>query len=188
MWVSSAHPHTYVPHSTLYSSHLPAFPSPLIHRQVAVALRVMADAELAEDTEGKTGNTYDDDTSEGLSWSGPEAALKRSEAEASSYRFWVTGCLSMEDRVEDGFFDIWGVSPHVWNLCSETTARGRMPALEALKALTPSDVSFDVTIVNSSRDRKLRELIDKAVEEGFSAADVPTLAKQLGMLVAKHFG
>lgn len=148
-----------------------------------MALRVMADAELAEETEGKTGDGDEDAASGGLSWS-----LKRSGAEASSYRFWVTGCLSMEERVEDGFFDIWGVSPHIWNLCSDASARGRMPALEALKALTLSDVSFDVTLVNSGKDMNLRNLIDKAVEEGFSAADVPTLAKQLGLLVANHFG
>eukprot|EP00897_Mesotaenium_endlicherianum_P007895 jgi/Mesen1/7133/ME000369S06450 len=100
----------------------------------------------------------------------------------------VNGGLSYEDRVEDGFYDLWGISPYVWSMCMDATQRGRMPPLESLRAMHPSEASFDVTLVNRTVDKELKELEDEAVGLAYAANDVQTLAKQLGALVAKYLG
>lgn len=106
----------------------------------------------------------------------------------------MTGCLNFEDRIEDGFFDLRGLSPAAWALCADPSQRGRMPPLESLRALNPgpSDPSlgleFEAALFHRQRDPQLRELEDAAVEEGFMATEVKALARRIGVLVAQHLG
>eukprot|EP00271_Cylindrocystis_brebissonii_P006252 TRINITY_DN18962_c0_g1_i1.p1 TRINITY_DN18962_c0_g1~~TRINITY_DN18962_c0_g1_i1.p1 ORF type:complete len:1023 (-),score=218.41 TRINITY_DN18962_c0_g1_i1:1253-4321(-) len=153
--------------------------------QAAVALRVMADSELAEETEMKA---PEEDGENGDEDNGNSMLAERGIAEATAYRFWVNGSLTIEDHIEDGFYDLWGISPFAWALCIDPSQRGRMPDLDSLRSLQPNEAQFDVTVVNRAKDPQLRELEEQAVVEGFAAQEVKTLARALGQLVANHFG
>eukprot|EP00850_Spirogloea_muscicola_P023719 SM000381S14611 [mRNA] locus=s381:28553:35415:- [translate_table: standard] len=166
--------------------------------QVAVALRVMADAELAEEIEagpaGPGGTPLLEERGGPLARSREVAAANhvsvapRGPAEATAYRYWVNGCLSYEDRLEDGFFDLWGMSPYVWNMCTEVEQRGRMPNLDTLRKLHPSEAAFDVALIARDVDKGLKILEDRAVGLAYAAADYQTLARQLARLVSDHMG
>ncbi|CAI5998003.1 unnamed protein product [Closterium sp. NIES-65] len=167
--------------------------------QVAVALRLIEDAEMAEETEMAPPQANPND----MLWASP--LMPRSQAEATAYRFWVNGCLSSEDRIEDsfydiwgmqpyedriedGFYDIWGMQPYVYSLCVDSSHRGRMPPLDSLRALHPSEASFDVALINRTIDAELKDLEDEAVNLAYAATEVQTLAQKLGVLVAHHMG
>ncbi|CAI5489164.1 unnamed protein product [Closterium sp. Naga37s-1] len=150
--------------------------------QVAVALRLIEDAEMAEETEMAPPQANPND----MLWASP--LMPRSQAEATAYRFWVNGCLSYEDRIEDGFYDIWGMQPYVYSLCVDSSHRGRMPPLDSLRALHPSEASFDVALINRTIDAELKDLEDEAVNLAYAATEVQTLAQKLGVLVAHHMG
>ena len=100
----------------------------------------------------------------------------------------MNGCLSYEDRIEDGFYDIWGMQPYVYAMAAEPSERGRMPPLDALRSLSPSEAAFDVTIINRTIDADLRDLENEAVNLAYAATEVQTLAQKLGVLVADHLG
>ncbi|CAI5950061.1 unnamed protein product [Closterium sp. NIES-65] len=128
--------------------------------------------------------------------SGPVRSLPRSQAEATAlpllvngclssegriedsfYDIWgmqpyVNGCLSYEDRIEDGFYDIWGMQPYVYSLCVDSSHRGRMPPLDSLRALHPSEASFDVALINRTIDAELKDLEDEAVNLAYAATEL----------------
>ncbi|CAI5941052.1 unnamed protein product, partial [Closterium sp. NIES-64] len=106
----------------------------------------------------------------------------------------VNGCLSYEDRIEDGFYDIWGMQPYVYSLCVDSSHRGRMPPLDSLRALHPSEASFDdledeavnlayaatellwasfdVALINRTIDAELKDLEDEAVNLAYAATEL----------------
>ena len=57
--------------------------------QAAVALRLIADAEMAEETELVTPSAAAASSGAGLMWAAP--TMPRSQAEATAYRFWGSG-------------------------------------------------------------------------------------------------
>ncbi|KAK3038307.1 hypothetical protein RJ639_031403 [Escallonia herrerae] len=111
-----------------------------------------------------------------------------SDAESVSYRLWVTGCLSYTDKISDGFYNILGMNPYMWELCNEEDEGRRLPSLAALKAVDPSDTTMEVVLVDLREDLRLRELQDKAQELCFAAECTRVLVENLGKLVAFYLG
>ncbi|KAL2498108.1 Protein kinase superfamily protein [Abeliophyllum distichum] len=72
-----------------------------------------------------------------------------SDAETVSYRFWVNGCLSYDDKITNGFYNILGMNPYLWLMCNELEEGRRMPSLMALKTVEPADVSMEVVLIRS---------------------------------------
>ncbi|CAM6084202.1 unnamed protein product [Calypogeia fissa] len=148
--------------------------------QLALALRVAAEAAAVDDPDlvanvrGPKGNT--------------KLMPGISKMEATAYRYWVSSCLGYDDRVEDGFYEVWGMSPYVWSMCTDSNELGRMPPLEKLQAVPPTDSTFEVVLVDRNTDRKLSELEDKAVGLAYESTDVLDMASELAKMVANFMG
>lgn len=100
----------------------------------------------------------------------------------------MNGSLGYNDKVQDGFYQLWGVNPYVWDLCNHKEDSGRLPALESLRAVDPRDATFDVVIVDTIGDTRLLELKEKALDLKLKAVDAKKLAEQLGKLVCSAMG
>lgn len=110
------------------------------------------------------------------------------DAESVSYRLWVNGGLSYNDKISDGFYNILGMNPYLWALCNDLEEGRRLPSLVALKAVEPSYTSMEVVLVDRYGDSRLRELEDKAQDLYFSVENSFMLAEELGKLVAVYMG
>ncbi|CAK9225432.1 unnamed protein product [Sphagnum troendelagicum] len=147
--------------------------------QLAIALRVAAEAAAVDDphlsanVRGPHGNT--------------RKMPGVSTVEATAYRFWVSNCLGYDDRIEDGFYEVWGMSPYVWSMCTDNNELGRIPPLAALQSVSTSE-SFEVVLVDRNDDQDLRELEDKAVGLAYDCQEVLDLATRLAQMVASIMG
>lgn len=110
------------------------------------------------------------------------------DAESVSYRLWVNGTLSYNDKISDGFYNILGMDPYMWMMCSNSEEGKHLPSLLALKAVNPGTTSMEVVVVDRYGDSRLRDLEDRAQELYFSAENNLVLAEQLGKLVASTMG
>lgn len=110
------------------------------------------------------------------------------DAESVSYRLWVNGTLSYNDKISDGFYNILGMDPYMWIMCSDYEEGKRLPSLLALKAVNSGSTSMEVVLVDRYGDSRLRDLEDKAQELYFSAENNLMLAEKLGKLVASTMG
>ncbi|XP_071717264.1 serine/threonine-protein kinase CTR1-like [Rutidosis leptorrhynchoides] len=110
------------------------------------------------------------------------------DAESVSYRLWVNGTLSYNDKISDGFYNILGMDPYMWSMCNDSEEGKHLPSLLSLKAVNPGTTSMEVVLVDRYGDSKLRELEDKAQELYFSAENNLKLAENLGKLVASTMG
>ncbi|XP_056693888.1 serine/threonine-protein kinase CTR1 isoform X2 [Spinacia oleracea] len=119
---------------------------------------------------------------------GSEGLGSGSDVDALSYRLWVSGCLSYNDKISDGFFNILGMNPHVWVMCNDTEEANGIPSLASLKAVSPHDSSMEVVIVDKHGDSRLRELQDRAQELSSTSKNALVLVEQLGKLVSVHMG
>ncbi|KAJ0786427.1 putative protein kinase TKL-CTR1-DRK-2 family [Helianthus annuus] len=110
------------------------------------------------------------------------------DAESVSYRLWVNGTLSYNDKISDGFYNILGMDPYMWIMCNDSEEGKCLPSLLALKAVNSGSTSMEVVLVDRYRDSRLRDLEDRAQELYFSAENNRMLAEQLGNLVASTMG
>ncbi|KAJ7553595.1 hypothetical protein O6H91_06G104600 [Diphasiastrum complanatum] len=147
--------------------------------QLALALRLMADAELTEEP-GFLDSPFEED---GQCYS----SAKRSVL-ATAHRFWVNGSLGYLDKVQDGFYHIWGINPYVWTMCNDIDEGGHMPSLESLLEVDPSDLRMSVILIDSKGDLALQDLVTNALRLKGEASDTRQLAEQLGKLVCMHMG
>ncbi|KAK9067817.1 hypothetical protein SSX86_011928 [Deinandra increscens subsp. villosa] len=110
------------------------------------------------------------------------------DAESVSYRLWVNGTLSYNDKISDGFYNILGMDPYMWMMCNDSEEGKRLPSLLALKAVNSGSTSMEVVLIDRYRDSRLRDLEDRAQELYFSAENDRMLADKLGKLVASTMG
>ncbi|PIA64364.1 hypothetical protein AQUCO_00100088v1 [Aquilegia coerulea] len=69
-----------------------------------------------------------------------------------SLRYWNYNVVNYDERVMDGFYDVYGISSH-------STKQGKMPLLVDLQATSISDkIDYEAIIVNRSIDPVLQEL------------------------------
>ncbi|GAB4839460.1 hypothetical protein Ancab_028982 [Ancistrocladus abbreviatus] len=111
-----------------------------------------------------------------------------SDAAKVSYRLWVSGCLSYNDKISDGFYSILGMNPYVWLMCNDFEDGRQMPSLMSLRSISPTDTSMEVVLVDQHGDYRLKELEAKAQELSSASENTLVLVEKLGKLVSVHMG
>ncbi|XP_050121112.1 probable serine/threonine-protein kinase SIS8 isoform X1 [Malus sylvestris] len=108
-------------------------------------------------------------------------------AEVIAYRYWNYNALSYDDKVMDGFYDLYGI-------LTESTSE-RMPSLVDLQGTPLSDsVTWEAVLVNRAADAKLLKLEQVALEMAVKSSSDPlaflnsNLVRKLALLVADHMG
>ncbi|XP_059437222.1 serine/threonine-protein kinase EDR1 [Corylus avellana] len=103
-------------------------------------------------------------------------------AEALSRQYWEYNVLDYEDRVVDGFYDVFGLS-------TDSANQGKIPCLTDLETNLGSS-GFEVVMVNRTMDPALEELLQIAhcIAIDYPVAEFDVLAKRLAELVNGHMG
>lgn len=103
-------------------------------------------------------------------------------ADVLSRRYWNFGFLDFEERVVDGFYD-------VYNLSSDAASRGDMPSLTDLESDNGGS-NYEVVIVNRKIDPALEELMQIAhcIALDRPTTEVSLLIQRLADLVTGHLG
>eukprot|EP00271_Cylindrocystis_brebissonii_P000893 TRINITY_DN11071_c0_g3_i1.p1 TRINITY_DN11071_c0_g3~~TRINITY_DN11071_c0_g3_i1.p1 ORF type:complete len:961 (-),score=224.53 TRINITY_DN11071_c0_g3_i1:406-3288(-) len=128
--------------------------------QLALTLRMTAEAELLSGIQ-LGGQIAKIDGGEFGAFGGAGNHSRRlSSMEATVISFWTSQSLSYHDRLEDGFYAVWGLPPALWQMCSNA---GIMPLLGDLRALPPLDTSVEVVQVDRQRDEDLCRLEVEAI-------------------------
>ncbi|KAJ4764794.1 protein kinase family protein [Rhynchospora pubera] len=110
-------------------------------------------------------------------------------AESVSHRFWVNGCLSYQDKIPDGFYLIQGMDPFVWALCNDIQDSNRIPSIESLKMVEPTESSFEVVIIDKMVDPDLRNLHSMVMSVSSNPAYLPKdIVENLARIVCAHMG
>lgn len=149
--------------------------------QLTLALRLVAEAEISE--EPLSIPHFKNENRSISSSSG------RNSVEATALRFWVNCSLSYADKIDDGFYHIWGMNPYVWAICTDSVEGGRrMPTLDSLRAVDPSDTSMEVIVIDKHGDPHLCDMENQAFNIAIKAADLRELAELLGKLVSENMG
>ncbi|CAN6251751.1 unnamed protein product [Urochloa humidicola] len=149
------------------------------HLQLALALRLCSEAASAADP-----NFLDSSSS-----SSPSDHLQHiASPQSLSHRFWVNGSLSYSDKVPDGFYLIQGMDPFIWTLCNDVHDGGRVPSIESLKAVNPTESAIEAVIVDKVADYELRQLISMAIDVSRNRADSKEIATRLAGAVSAKMG
>ncbi|XP_044478109.1 serine/threonine-protein kinase EDR1-like [Mangifera indica] len=103
-------------------------------------------------------------------------------AEVLSRQYWEYNVLDYEEKVVDGFYDVFGLS-------TGPATQGKIPSLAHLEASLGSS-GFEVVIVNQKIDHALEELVQVAqcIALDLPATDVGLLVQRLADLVTGHMG
>ncbi|XP_051119719.1 probable serine/threonine-protein kinase SIS8 isoform X2 [Andrographis paniculata] len=108
-------------------------------------------------------------------------------AEVVAYRYWNYNALSYDDKILDGFYDLYGI-------LTESTS-SRMPSLVDLQGTPPSDdITWEAILINKSADTKLLNLERRALEmvsilRSHTANFVThNMVQKLAILVSDHMG
>ncbi|KAK6915472.1 hypothetical protein RJ641_020589 [Dillenia turbinata] len=107
---------------------------------------------------------------------------KNDAAEFLSRRYWDYNVLDYEEKVVDGFYDVYG-------LPTDPATQGKMPSLEDIES-NPGGSNFEVVIVNRTIDPALEELdqIAQCIALDCPAAVVGNLVQRIAELVTGHMG
>ncbi|KAI4347249.1 hypothetical protein L6164_008077 [Bauhinia variegata] len=108
-------------------------------------------------------------------------------AEVVAYRYWNYNALNYDDKIMDGFYDLYGI------LIESTSSR--MPSLVDLQGTTISDnVTWEAVLVNRAGDSNLLNLEQKALRlavnsrPDFEVVVDSNLVQMLARLVADYMG
>ncbi|XVE58846.1 hypothetical protein DITRI_Ditri04bG0202000 [Diplodiscus trichospermus] len=114
-------------------------------------------------------------------------APENAPAEVVAYRYWNYNSLNYDDKILDGFYDLYGI-------LTESTSE-RMPSLLDLQGTSVSDnVSWEAVLVNRAFDANLLKLERKALQmtaklRSESVAFVSSnLVQKLAVLVSEYMG
>nr|GEU64980.1 serine/threonine-protein kinase EDR1 [Tanacetum cinerariifolium] len=99
-----------------------------------------------------------------------------------SRQYWDYGLLDYEEKVVDGFYDVYGIS-------TEMASQVKMPSLSDLET-DPGTSGFEVIIVNRTIDPPLEELLQIAhcIALDCPPAEVNLLVQRIAELVTEHMG
>ncbi|KAF5198725.1 Serine/threonine-protein kinase EDR1 [Thalictrum thalictroides] len=113
--------------------------------------------------------------------------VQNTPAEVVAYRYWNYNALGYDDKILDGFYDLYGI-------LAESTSE-KMPSLFYLQGTPMSDtISWEAVLVNRAADANLIKLEQKALVMtvksrseclGFVPSD---LVQELASLVAHYMG
>ncbi|OIV94190.1 hypothetical protein TanjilG_13807 [Lupinus angustifolius] len=108
-------------------------------------------------------------------------------AEVVAYRYWNYNALGYDDKISDGFYDLYGI------LTESTSAR--MPSLVDLQGTPTADgVIWEAVLVNRTGDSNLLKLEQKALEladesrTDFEVVVDSSLVHKIAILVADYMG
>ncbi|KAL6005236.1 Serine/threonine-protein kinase edr1 [Asimina triloba] len=103
-------------------------------------------------------------------------------AEALSRRYWDYNVLDYEEKIVDGFYDIYG-------LATDPASQGKMPSLADLQT-SIGDLGFEIIIVNRAIDHALEELLQVAhcIALDCPVAEIDVLVQRISDLVTEHMG
>ncbi|KAG6675836.1 hypothetical protein I3842_15G124600 [Carya illinoinensis] len=114
-------------------------------------------------------------------------AIDNTPAEVVAYRYWNYNSLSYDDKILDGFYDLYGVM-------AESTSE-RMPSLVDLQGTPVSDrVTWEAVLVNRAADANLLKLEQRALELAVKSRSNSlvfvgsNLVRKLAILVADYMG
>ncbi|KAK6911446.1 hypothetical protein RJ641_023539, partial [Dillenia turbinata] len=107
---------------------------------------------------------------------------KNDAAEPLSRRYWDYNVLDYEEKVVDGFYDVYG-------LPTDPATQGKMPSLADIES-NPGGSNFEVVIVNRTIDPALEELdqIAQCIALDCPPAEVGCLVLRIAELVTGHMG
>ncbi|KAK6787573.1 hypothetical protein RDI58_016098 [Solanum bulbocastanum] len=115
------------------------------------------------------------------------SAPENAPAEVVAYRYWNYNALSYDDKILDGFYDLYGV------LMESNSSK--MPSLIDLQRTEVSDhISWEAILVSKAADSKVLKLeqraLEIAVEERSKLMDfsASSLVHKLAVLVSDHMG
>ncbi|KAK4749129.1 hypothetical protein SAY87_026578 [Trapa incisa] len=115
------------------------------------------------------------------------SVVDNTPAEVVAYRYWNYNALSYDDRVLDGFYDLYGVSTD--------SVSGRMPSLIDLQETSSTEgIQWEVILVNRAGDSKLLKLEEKVLELSFKLrlgmldSRSAYLVRELAILVSNYMG
>uniref|UniRef100_A0A0D3HA62 non-specific serine/threonine protein kinase n=1 Tax=Oryza barthii TaxID=65489 RepID=A0A0D3HA62_9ORYZ len=168
--------------TTSYSL-LSQFPDDTYQLQLALALRLCADAASAADP------AFLDPGHSATATTGPfPLPPPTPSADSLSHRFWVNGSLSYSNTIPDGFYLIHGMDPFVWSLCTDLLEENRIPSIESLKSVRPDDSSIQAILIDRRTDFDLGMLENYASSFLSSSADMKDVINQLAKLVSSRMG
>lgn len=105
-------------------------------------------------------------------------------AEVVAYRYWNYNALSYDDKILDGFYDLYGIA-----------TSSKMPSLVDLQGTPVSDnVIWEAVLVNKAADSKLLSLEQTALEMAVKSMSESVnsaghnLVQKLAVLVSDHMG
>ncbi|XVF57302.1 hypothetical protein PTKIN_Ptkin06aG0194400 [Pterospermum kingtungense] len=103
-------------------------------------------------------------------------------AEILARQYWEYSVLDYEERVVDGFYDVYGLS-------TDPGIQGKMPSLADLER-NLGNSGFEVVIVNRTIDPALEELLQIAhcIALDCPATNISVLVQRLAELVTEHLG
>ncbi|CAN8235019.1 unnamed protein product [Cochlearia groenlandica] len=116
-------------------------------------------------------------------------APENSPAELVAYRYWNYNCLGYDDKILDGFYDLYGVL----NLSSSSE---RIPPLLDLQGTPVSDgETWEAVLVNRSGDSNLLRLEQRALDIAAKSASASSsgfvnseMVRKLAVLVGEYMG
>ncbi|WCJ43994.1 Protein kinase superfamily protein [Euphorbia peplus] len=110
------------------------------------------------------------------------AASDRGEppAQSLSRHYWEYNVLDYDEKVIDGFYDVYSMSP---------MQQRKMPSIADLES-NPASSTFEAVIVNAAIDTALQELLQVAqcISLDCPATNVAVLVQRLAELVTSHMG
>ncbi|KAL4385152.1 hypothetical protein GQ457_15G001160 [Hibiscus cannabinus] len=108
-------------------------------------------------------------------------------AEVVAYRYWNYNALNYDDKILDGFYDLYGT-------LTESTSEGMPSLLDLQGTLVADNVSWEAVLVNRGSDANLLKLERKALDmtaklRSESLASVSSnLVQKLAVLVSEYMG
>ncbi|WVZ75199.1 hypothetical protein U9M48_023280 [Paspalum notatum var. saurae] len=80
------------------------------------------------------------------------------------------------------------MDPFIWTLCNDVHDGGRVPPIESLKAVNPTESAIEVVIVDKVADYDLRKLISMAIDVSRNRAESKEIATRLAGVVSAKMG
>ncbi|KAM3378300.1 serine/threonine-protein kinase EDR1 [Capsicum galapagoense] len=152
--------------------------------QVQLALALSVSSSQSQDTFPSDVNSSNSQILGGGGRSAAELARDRADAAADllSKQYWDYGVLDYEEKVVDGFYD-------VYTLFTDPENRGKMPSLTELET-NPGSSDFEGVIINRRIDPSLDELMQIAhcITLDCPPSEISLLVLRLSELVTGHFG
>lgn len=80
------------------------------------------------------------------------------------------------------------MDPFVWTLCTDVQEESRIPSIQSLKTVRPSESSIEVSLIDRNSDPDLRQLQNIVLGLSRSCATTNDMVEQLAKLVCSQLG